>query len=153
MGVGDDFNEWEEELEKGIEEGAEQGAEKVRLEMGVPEEAQARKKWFLTQGNTKKWRWNEGMVYGADFFNPYLDFNGIFRSDSVIRSQFPCSFLLFWLKRGEVSSLTPENHKRIFPQTPRLLALNPEISNRRRLPPVSILSLPFAAPLYPGSKT
>lgn len=73
MGAGDKLEDWEEELEKGLEEGGERGGE-----VGVPEEAQARKKWFLEKGRTEEWVWEKGTVYGVDFFNPYLDFNGIF---------------------------------------------------------------------------
>lgn len=76
MGAGDALEEWEEELEKGLEEGGERGGEEVRREAGVPEEAQARKKWFLHKERTEEWVWEKGTVYGIDFFNPYLDFNG-----------------------------------------------------------------------------
>jgi hypothetical protein len=87
MGAGDELEEWEEELETGLEEGGGKGGEEVRREMGVPEGAQARKKWFLEKGRTDQWVWEKGRVYGADFFNPYLDFNGISASHS--RLHFP----------------------------------------------------------------
>ena len=76
MGVGDELAQWEGELEKGLEEGGQQGEEEVRREAGIPKEAQARKNWFLEKGRTDEWVWEKGTVYGVDFFNSYLDFNG-----------------------------------------------------------------------------
>lgn len=138
MGSGDNLEEWDGELEKGLEEGGERGGEVVRREIGVPEGAQARKKWFLEKGKTDKWVWEKGTVYGADFFNPYLDFNGSIRFSMPI--QFPISFLLLLsLEHGKVSNLNLCNFTRILPQAPRLLPLNPEIPNGRGLSPVSSL--------------
>lgn len=62
--------------ELGIEEGGEGDGKEVREGLGVPETANARKKWFLSEENKKKWEWERGRVYWGDFFNPYLDFNG-----------------------------------------------------------------------------
>lgn len=59
-----------------IEEGADGEGEEWRKEKGVPGTADARKKHFLTKGRTDEWTWEEGRVFKADFFNPYLDFNG-----------------------------------------------------------------------------
>ncbi|RDL33578.1 Uncharacterized protein BP5553_07946 [Venustampulla echinocandica] len=56
------------------EGGAEDGLE-VRKENGIPETQAGRKKHFLNEENRKGWEWEEGRVYGCDFFNPYLDFN------------------------------------------------------------------------------
>ncbi|KAF4630678.1 hypothetical protein G7Y89_g7456 [Cudoniella acicularis] len=56
------------------EEGVEVGLE-LRKEKGVPESMAARKKHFLVEENRKQWEWEEGRVYGCDFYNPYLDFN------------------------------------------------------------------------------
>lgn len=58
-----------------LEEGGEDGGELVRSELGVPENADKRKKWFLEEANKKAWTWEGGRMYWADFFNPYLDFN------------------------------------------------------------------------------
>lgn len=58
-----------------VEEGGDLGHRKER---GVPEGEAARKKWFLTEENRKQWEWESGRGYGCDFFNPYLDFNGIY---------------------------------------------------------------------------
>ncbi|TAQ91139.1 hypothetical protein B7494_g499 [Chlorociboria aeruginascens] len=47
----------------------------VRKEKSVPEAEAGRKKHFLNEERRKEWMWEEGRVYGCDFFNPYLDFN------------------------------------------------------------------------------
>jgi hypothetical protein len=59
-----------------FEEGGEGDGEQLRKENGIPATEAARKKWFLTESNRKSWEWEEGRTYHADFFNPYLDFNG-----------------------------------------------------------------------------
>lgn len=140
MGSGDDLEGWDGELERGLEEGGERGGEVVRREIGVPEEAQARKKWFLEKGKTDKWVWEKGTVYGADFFNPYLDFNGSIHSSMPIQFpfSFPPSFLLpLSLEHAKLFNLTLCNFTRLLPQTSRLLSLDPEIPNGRGLSTVS----------------
>ena len=93
MGTGDELEYWEEELEKGLEEGGERGGEGVRREAGRPDEAQARKKWFLEKERTEQWVWEKDTVYGVDFFNPYLDFNGsIFSFSFPLPVQLPAPF-------------------------------------------------------------
>lgn len=75
---GEENGEGEEKV-KVLEEGGEGGGEEVRRQLGVPEGgAQARKSYFLGKEKVDEWVWEEGRVYGADFFNPYLDFNGSF---------------------------------------------------------------------------
>ena len=59
----------------GIEEGADGDGEEWRKETGAPADGGQRKKWALTEANRAKWEWEEGRLYAADFFNPYLDFN------------------------------------------------------------------------------
>lgn len=60
-----------------ITEGGFEGGQKLREDLDIPEDAAARKKWFLGGGDRlEKWQWEEGRLYKADFFNPYLDFNG-----------------------------------------------------------------------------
>lgn len=93
MGLNDELEEWKGELEKGLEEGGERGGEEVRREAGVPDDAQARKKWFLEKGRTEQWVWEKGTVYGIDFFNPYVDFNGNGSSFSLPTPSLPCLFL------------------------------------------------------------
>lgn len=65
--------------EQGIEEGGDGSGSIKRHESGMPDRAEERKKWFLKEG--QKWEWEEGRVYRADFFNPYLDFNSELFSD------------------------------------------------------------------------
>ena len=77
-----DGEKGEEEEEEGaaLEEGGDGDGVEWREEHDVPETADARKRHFLTHGKTEEWVWEEGRVYKADFFNPYIDFN----SKSVI---------------------------------------------------------------------
>ncbi len=71
-------NDEDEAQEKGIGEGGYGDGETFRMERNVPADAAARKKWFLGEGRTKQWEWEAGRVYWGDFFNSYLDFNGLF---------------------------------------------------------------------------
>lgn len=64
--------------EKALEEGGDGEGVEWRKSRHVPETGDARKKYFLTKGRTDEWEWEEGRIYKADFFNPYLDFNGGF---------------------------------------------------------------------------
>ncbi|KAG4427845.1 hypothetical protein IFR05_016670, partial [Cadophora sp. M221] len=58
-----------------FDEGGDEEGMDVRTEKGVPETEAARKKHFLVEERRKEWEWEEGRVYGCDFYNPYLDFN------------------------------------------------------------------------------
>lgn len=63
--------------EGAITEGGFGGGQELREALDVPANAAARQKWFLGgHDRLEKWEWEEGRVYKADFFNPYLDFNG-----------------------------------------------------------------------------
>lgn len=73
-----------------VEEGADGDGEEVRKELGLPDNGAARKKHFLTESNLKEFTFEKGREYSNDFFNPYLDFNGMFGW----RIGFPC--LLGW---------------------------------------------------------
>ena len=64
-----------EEGEEVVEEGGDGDGVEWRHEHTIPETANARKKYFLTQSHLEQWTWEEGRIYKADFFNPYLDFN------------------------------------------------------------------------------
>ena len=68
--------------EDGIEEGGDGDGVEVRKETGIPEDAAARKKWFLDEKKREGFNWEEGRVYRGDFFNPYLDFNSEFACDT-----------------------------------------------------------------------
>ncbi len=59
-----------------IQEGGEGDGVEVRKAKGMPEEAARRKKYYLDEGKRLDFEFEEGRVYQADFFNPYLDFNG-----------------------------------------------------------------------------
>ncbi len=67
----------DEEVGLVFEEGGDEEGLEVRHEMGVPDTDAARKKHFLTEERRKEWEWEQGRTYGCDFFNPYLDFNGM----------------------------------------------------------------------------
>ncbi len=57
-------------------EGGDGDGQRIRDDKGVPREAAARRKWFLDEARRKEWLFEPGRVYHADFFNPYIDFNG-----------------------------------------------------------------------------
>ena len=70
----------DEQEDEAITEGGFEGGEKLREGLNVPESAAARQKWFLGgHERLENWQWEEGRLYRADFFNPYLDFNGMCR--------------------------------------------------------------------------
>lgn len=63
--------------EEAIKEGGFDGGQEVREDLNIPDNAAARQKWFLGgHERLEHWEWEEGRLYKADFFNPYLDFNG-----------------------------------------------------------------------------
>ncbi len=57
-------------------EGGDGDGEHAREELGIPADAAARKKYFLTEAHQKAFTFEKGREYKNDFFNPYLDFNG-----------------------------------------------------------------------------
>ena len=61
-----------------LQEGGDGDGEEVRHAMGVPADAPARKKYFLTEQHLKDFTFENGREYSNDFFNPYLDFNGAY---------------------------------------------------------------------------
>jgi hypothetical protein len=60
------------------EEGADGDGKEVREAKKMPDTGAARKKHFLTEANLKGFTFEKGRVYSNDFYNPYLDFNGMF---------------------------------------------------------------------------
>lgn len=60
-----------------VEEGGDEDGMEVRKESGVPAGEAARRKWFLNESRRKEWEWEAGRTYACDFFNSYLDFNGM----------------------------------------------------------------------------
>lgn len=74
-----------------ISEGGYDGGQELRAHFNVPADAAARQKWFLGgHDRLEKWQWEEGRLYRADFFNPYLDFNG------KTSLSFPELWMLMW---------------------------------------------------------
>ena len=58
-------------------EGADGDGQEIRDTLSVPEEGPARQKHFLTEQHLKDFTFEKGREYSNDFFNPYLDFNGM----------------------------------------------------------------------------
>lgn len=61
-----------------VEEGADGSGADVRESLKIPADPGARKKYFLDQEARKKFVFEAGRIYFADFGNPYLGFNGIY---------------------------------------------------------------------------
>lgn len=59
-----------------ITEGADGDGVEARAAAQLPADAAARKKHFLKEANLKAFEFEAGRSYSADFFNPYVDFNG-----------------------------------------------------------------------------
>jgi hypothetical protein len=69
----------EEGADEVLEEGADgEDAEKIRKEKGLPHTGPLRMKHFLNQSHKEDFEFEEGRAYACDFFNPYLDFSGMF---------------------------------------------------------------------------
>lgn len=76
-GVEDGKTVENEQAEEVIKEGGYEGGQELRESLHIPGDAAARQKWFLGgHDRLDNWQWEEGRLYKADFFNPYLDFNG-----------------------------------------------------------------------------
>ncbi|PYH98103.1 DUF1769-domain-containing protein [Aspergillus ellipticus CBS 707.79] len=58
-----------------VEEGARGSGVEVRKTCGIPDDADARKRYFHDEQVRKGFEFEGGRVYKADFGNPYLDFN------------------------------------------------------------------------------
>lgn len=61
--------------EQVVIEGGTGSGDETRKSLGVPDEAAARKKYFLTAANLKNFTFEKGRLYQSDFGNPYLNFN------------------------------------------------------------------------------
>lgn len=59
-----------------VEEGGEGSGEEVREDVGIPNDAGLRRKFFLEQHNREAFEFEAGRIYKADFGNPYIGFNG-----------------------------------------------------------------------------
>lgn len=87
-----------------FEEGGDEEGVRHRDESGIPGDMAARKKWFLNEENRKAWKWEKGRTYGCDFFNPYLDFNGISPMSPVL---FPSPKRLLMFRKQNSPSNSP----------------------------------------------
>jgi len=77
---GEDAGIQEEQAEHDavITEGADsEEAKKIRHDAGVPDDGAKRMKYFLNVDHRKHFTFEKGREYRFDFFNPYLDFNGM----------------------------------------------------------------------------
>jgi len=73
--IGEKTDDFDENDDGGvIEEGAEGSGQDIRDNMSLPETGNKRRKMFLKEENQKQFEFEEGRVYRADFYNPYLDF-------------------------------------------------------------------------------
>jgi hypothetical protein len=61
-----------------VEEGADGSGVEERAQRGIPEGVAERRKMFQNEEERKKFVFEPGRVYSADFGNPYLVFNGWF---------------------------------------------------------------------------
>lgn len=59
-----------------VHEGGDGEGKDARSSQGVPDDAAARKKYFLTEQHLQDFTFEKDREYSCDFFNPYLDFNG-----------------------------------------------------------------------------
>ena len=107
--------------EDSIEEGGEGSGVDIRKDAGVPDGASERMKHFLNEEKRKEFVFEKGRVYQADFFNGYLDFNGM-TAPSHLSSTFDCLLL--------TTMLISLPFRRLHPQTPRLLLLRSQLHRR-----------------------
>lgn len=70
-------DEEDDEHTEVLEEGADGDGQESRKSMGVPNDMKSRRKHFLTEQHLKDFEFEAGREYKFDFFNQYLDFNGI----------------------------------------------------------------------------
>ncbi|KAF2215458.1 hypothetical protein CERZMDRAFT_11920, partial [Cercospora zeae-maydis SCOH1-5] len=57
-----------------LTDGADGSGQDVRCGLGLPENHEKRRKFFLNAENRKKFVFQKGRLYQGDFYNPYLDF-------------------------------------------------------------------------------
>lgn len=58
-----------------VEEGASLSGQSVRKNQDIPSAWKARRNFFLSEAQLKKFTFEKGRMYHADFFNPHLDFS------------------------------------------------------------------------------
>lgn len=57
-----------------MEDGADGSGMEVRQKLGIPDNNEKRRKFFLSASNRENVVFEKGRVYQADFYNPYIDF-------------------------------------------------------------------------------
>ncbi|QIW94787.1 hypothetical protein AMS68_000305 [Peltaster fructicola] len=63
--------------QKVMRDGADGSGREVRQELGIPENNEKRRKFYLDAKNRKSLVFEKGRLYQADFYNPYLDFGNL----------------------------------------------------------------------------
>lgn len=73
--LGEEIAEGEDFPAPGVlQEGADGSGQRLREGLGLPENNEKRRKFFLSESNREKFVFEKGRLYLADFYNPYLDF-------------------------------------------------------------------------------
>lgn len=73
--IGDEYAENVDFPAAGVmTDGADGSGKDVRDELGLPENNEKRRKFFLSEENRKNFIFKKGRLYQGDFYNPYLDF-------------------------------------------------------------------------------
>ncbi|GIZ44909.1 hypothetical protein CKM354_000809300 [Cercospora kikuchii] len=57
-----------------LTDGADDSGQEIRDRLGLPENNEKRRKFFLNAENRKNFVFQKGRLYQGDFYNPYLDF-------------------------------------------------------------------------------
>lgn len=60
-----------------LEENGPEDNTAMREELDIPTDSKARMKYFLNAQKRKEFIFEKGREYRCDFYNPYLDFNGM----------------------------------------------------------------------------
>lgn len=60
-----------------MKDGADGSGQDIRADLGIPENNEKRRKFYLDAENRKKLVFEKGRLYQADFYNPYLDFGNL----------------------------------------------------------------------------
>lgn len=58
-----------------VYEGGDGSGQDIRLEKGLPDAAEKRRKFFLDKEHRDNFDFEQGRLYQGDFHNPYLDFS------------------------------------------------------------------------------
>ena len=75
LDVGEDFPAPIEE--RAMQEGGEGSGAAIRQKLGIPENNEKRRKFFLSSQHREAFTFEKGRLYQGDFYNPYLDFSNL----------------------------------------------------------------------------